>query len=107
MGPVSGSGLLIVTGELTTNGAASFDGVIMVLGAGSVNRSGGGGGFFYGATLIANVDWPAASPARTDFGAPFFNFSGGGNATMQYDSAAIARAFQYLPVPIVMGVKEY
>ena len=107
MGPVSGSGLLIVTGELTTSGATFFEGVIMVLGAGTVNRSGGGGGIFYGATLIANVDWPAASPARTDFGAPYFDFSGGGNATMQYDSAAIARAFQYLPVPIVMGVKEY
>ena len=107
MGPVSGSGLLIVTGELTTNGGTNFDGVIMVLGAGSINRSGGGGGQFYGATLIANVDWPAASPALTNFGAPFFNFDGSGTSNMQYDSAAIARAFQYLPVPIVMGVKEY
>ena len=101
-----GSGLLIVTGELTTNGLTNFDGVIMVFGAGEVNRNGGGGGLFIGATLVAKVDWPAESPALTDFGAPFFNFNGGGSSNMQYDAAAIARAFQYLPVPIVMGVSE-
>jgi len=79
----------------------------MALGAGEVNRDGGGGGAFYGATLIAKVDWPAQSPALANFGAPLFNFNGGGNATMQYDSASIARAFQFLPVPIVLGVREY
>lgn len=106
MGSGSGSGLLIVTGELTTNGGTNFDGVIMVFGAGAINRNGGGGGLFIGATLIAKVDWPAQSPALTDFGAPYFNFNGAGNSTMQYDAAAISRAFRFLPVPIVMGVSE-
>lgn len=106
MGSGSGSGLLIVTGELTTNGGTNFNGVLIVLGAGYVNRNGGGGGYFYGANFIATVDWPAQSPALTAFGAPYFNFNGAGHATMQYDSNAAANAFQLLPPP-VLGVSEY
>jgi hypothetical protein len=106
MGSGTGSGLLIVTGELTTNGGTDFTGLLYVLGSGYVNRNGGGGGAFYGATFVANVDWPAQSPALTNFGAPFFNFNGAGNATMQYDSAAVSSALGLLPAP-VLGVCEY
>ena len=106
MGSGSGSGLLIVTGELTTNGSTDFNGLIYVLGTGAINRNGGGGGAFYGATFVATVDWPAQNPALADFGAPFFNFNGAGNATMQYDSAAVANALSLLPAP-VLGVCEY
>jgi len=80
--------------------------MVLVLGTGYVNRDGGGGGAFYGANFVARVDWPAQDPALTGFGAPFFNFNGAGNATMQYDSAAVANAFQLLPFP-VLGVREY
>lgn len=106
MGSGSGSGILIVTGELTTNGGTDFNGLVFVLGSGYVNRNGGGGGAFYGATFVANVDWPAQNPALTNFGAPFFNFNGAGNATMQYDSAAVSSALGLLPAP-VLGVCEY
>jgi hypothetical protein len=106
MGSGSGSGLMIVTGELTTNGGTDFNGLLLVLGEGYVNRNGGGGGAFYGANFIAAVDWPAQSPALTVFSAPFFNFNGGGNATMQYDSVAVANALGLLPSPVV-GVSEY
>ncbi len=106
MGSGSGSGLLIVTGDLTTIGGTDFNGLLIVLGEGYVNRNGGGNGFFYGANFIASVDWPAQSPALTAFRAPFFNFNGAGNATMQYDSSAVAAALQLLPPPI-LGVSEY
>jgi Tfp pilus assembly protein PilX len=106
MGSGTGSGILIVTGELTTNGSTDFNGIILVLGDGAINRNGGGGGAFYGATFVANVDWPAQSPALTNFGAPFFNFNGGGVATMQYDSVAVQNALNLLPAP-VLGVCEY
>ena len=106
MGSGSSSGLLIITGELTTHGDTNFSGLVLVLGAGAINRDGGGGGAFYGATFVANVDWPAQSPALTSFGAPFFNFNGAGNATMQYDSSAVENAFSLLPAP-VLGVCEY
>lgn len=106
MGTGTGSGLLIVTGELTTHGDTNFNGLILVIGEGAVNRDGGGGGAIYGAVFVANVDWPAQSPALTGFGAPFFNFNGAGTATMQYDSAAVESAFGLLPAP-VLGVSEY
>jgi hypothetical protein len=106
MGSGSGSGLMIITGELTTNGGTNFTGLLIVLGEGYVNRNGGGGGAFYGGNFIARVDWPAQSPALTAFGAPFFNFNGAGNATMQYDSGALAGAFGLL-APAVLGVTEY
>ena len=106
MGSGSSSGLLIVTGELTTHGDTNFNGLVLVIGDGAINRDGGGGGAFYGATFVAKVDWPAQSPALTNFGAPFFNFNGAGNATMQYDSAAVENAFSLLPAP-VLGVCEY
>jgi len=106
MGSGSGSGILVVTGELTTNGSTDFNGLCFVLGRGWVNRNGGGGGAFYGATFVADVDWPAQNPALTNFGAPIFNFNGAGNATMQYDSAAIDNALNLLPAP-VLGVCEY
>ena len=105
MGSGSGSGLLIVTGELTTHGDTSFSGMVLVLGEGAINRDGGGGGAFYGATFVAKVDWPAQSPALTHSGAPFFNFNGAGGATMQYDSSATENAFNLLPAP-VLGVCE-
>ncbi|MFN2494223.1 MAG: hypothetical protein ABR501_15210, partial [Pyrinomonadaceae bacterium] len=108
MGPGSGSGTLVVTGELTTNGGTNFNGLLYVIGAGYVNRDGGGGGAFYGANFIARVDWPLA-PEDTGlpgFGAPFFQFNGAGNATMQYDSLAVANALDLLSPP-VLGVKEH
>ena len=106
MGSGSGSGILVVTGQLTTHGGTDFNGLVFVIGSGNVNRDGGGGGAFYGAIFVANVDWPAQSPALTNFGAPFFNFNGAGNATMQYDSVAIDNALSLLPAP-VLGVCEY
>lgn len=108
MGPGSGSGLLIVTGQLTTNGATNFNGLVLVLGKGEINRNGGGGGFFYGATFVAAFDWPVlpGTPPSPNFNAPYFNFNGAGNATMQYDSGAVASALKLLPFP-VLGVSEY
>jgi hypothetical protein len=107
MGSGSGSGLLIVTGELTTRGGTDFNGVVLVLGAGYINRDGGGGGAFYGANFVARVDWPVpyGTTPLADFGAPFFQFNGAGNATMQYDSSAVANALRLLPAP-VLGVSE-
>ena len=107
MGSGSGGGLLIVTGELITRGGTDFNGIVIVLGAGYINRDGGGGGNFYGANFVARVDWPVVPPATplADFGAPFFQFNGAGNATMQYDSSAVADALRLLPAP-VLGVSE-
>ncbi len=89
-GTPTGQGTLIVTGTLTFDGSFNWNGVIMVLGAGRVVRSGGGQGNIYGAMFVANFTRTGAS---TDvFGAPTFNTNGGGSANIQYSSDAVDKA---------------
>ena len=52
-GNPTGQGTLIVTGNLTLDGNFNWNGVIMVLGGGSVYRNGGGHGNIYGALFVA------------------------------------------------------
>lgn len=89
-GNPTGQGTLIVTGDLTLDGNFNWNGVIMVLGAGRVFRSGGGHGNIYGALFIAKF---AKTGATTDvFGAPTFDTSGGGTSNIQYSSTAVDMA---------------
>lgn len=97
-----GAGLLIVTGNLEMKGNPNFNGLILVLGEGSVNRDGGGDGNIYGAMTVAKFD--PVGPGG--FLAPIFNTNGGGTSTMQYDSSAVRKALN-LSAPRVLGVHEY
>lgn len=99
-----GSGLLIVTGDLDTNGNTDFEGLILVLGRGNVSRSGGGNGVIRGSIIIANFDPNGA--AGTGFGGPSFSINGGGNSTVGYDSQWINKALDTLGIAI-QGVREY
>ena len=103
-GNPTGQGTLIVTGTLTLSGNFNFNGVIMVLGAGTVVRSGGGTGNIYGAMFVAKF---AATGSSTDlFQAPTFDTSGGGTANIQYNSFQIDRA-KTVGGHTVLGVREY
>ncbi|MFS8084351.1 MAG: hypothetical protein ACMG6H_01880 [Acidobacteriota bacterium] len=97
-----GSGLLIVTGTLTMNGNPNFNGLILVLGDGNVQRDGGGNGAIYGAMAVARF----ARNGNGPFLAPTFNTNGGGTSTMQYDSTAVRQALN-VAGPRVLGVHEY
>ncbi|HJU91719.1 MAG TPA: hypothetical protein VJ656_02195 [Pyrinomonadaceae bacterium] len=89
-GNPSGQGTLIVTGTLTLDGNFNWNGVIMVLGGGSVYRSGGGTGNIFGALFVAKF---AKTGATTDqFQAPVFDTSGGGTSNIQYSSNAVDMA---------------
>lgn len=79
-----GSGFLVVTGTLTMRGNPNFKGAILVLGTGVLIRSGGGNGDIYGGITVA-----AFGRTSGNFTAPTFNTNGGGNSTIQYDSAAL------------------
>jgi hypothetical protein len=103
-GSPTGQGTLIVTGNLTLDGNFNWNGVIMVLGAGRVYRSGGGHGNIYGAVYIAKFNKTGAS---TDvFGAPTFDTSGGGSSNIQYSSAAVDMA-KTVGGHTIKGVREY
>lgn len=96
-----GAGLLIVTGRLTLNGNPNFDGLILVMGEGIVNRQGAGNGEYLGAMAVARFN-------RTNgpFLAPSFLTDGAGTSSMQYDSNALRRALN-TSGPRVMGIHEF
>ncbi|MDT5063028.1 MAG: hypothetical protein QOH63_3487 [Acidobacteriota bacterium] len=96
----NGTGLLVVTGNVTMHGNTDFNGVIFVLGGGSVDRSGGGNGTIAGGIVIAKFG------ATGGFLAPTFTTNGGGNSTIQYDSNAVAEATMTMPGFQVIGVVE-
>lgn len=95
----SGAGLLIVTGTLTLNGNPGFSGLILVLGAGRVIKSGGGNGDTMGSLMIAKFG------ATGNFLNPSFEVSGAGTSNHQYDSRAVLNAM-VMSGPTVLGIAE-
>lgn len=109
-----GSGLLVVTGTLRMHGNPSFNGLILVLGGGRVERDGGGEGVINGAMVVSQFarTWDAADddPAIDNnveypFLTPHFETNGGGKSRVQYDSLAIQNALDFTG-PLVLGVRE-
>lgn len=98
----NGAGFMVATGELTLNGSFNFDGLVFVLGGGSIIRNGGGGttnGQINGGILAAKFG------SSGGFGAVNFNSNGAGSSIVQYDSVAIANALAQFG-PKVLGVVE-
>lgn len=81
---MDGAGFLVVTGTLTMRGNTNFKGAILVLGEGKLIRNGGGNGEILGGIMIAAFNRTAGG-----FLAPTFLTNGGGNSTVQYDSASV------------------
>ncbi len=99
-----GSGLLIVTGELLTHGNTDFEGIILVLGRGRLNRDGGGNGVLKGAILVANFD--PDDPDDEVIGPPDFDIDGGGDSKIRFDSLWVRKALDVSGFR-VLGVREY
>ena len=97
---MGGSGILVVTGTLTMQGNIDFKGIILVLGKGQLIRNGGGNGEIFGGITIAAFNRTAGG-----FTAPSFHTNGGGNSTIQYDSAALATALG--SGTNVSGIREF
>jgi hypothetical protein len=103
---LTGSGILLIEGNASFSGRPNYDGIILVIGKGTVDMSGGGNGVIDGAMLVANLYdstghlIPSGAP-----GAPLINFSGGGNMTIQYDSCWVAAMNQSSPFKS-LGVRE-
>jgi hypothetical protein len=95
-----GTGLLVVTGKLTMTGNTSFRGVILVLGEGVVERSGGGDGVISGGIVVAKFGTTGG------FGSPVFTSDGGGTSRIQYNSTDVSEALSTTPEFQVLGVVE-
>src|SRR6266850_119888 len=104
-GGFSGAGILLVTGTLTMSGNPSFNGIILVVGKGVVDKNGGGNGTMNGSILVANMNnsggTPIALGSGNPPGSPTINWNGGGNADINYDSCIINSLGQSFPYKIV------
>jgi hypothetical protein len=104
-----GAGLLLVTGKLTMNGNPNFDGIILVLGDGNVERVGSGNGNVLGTIYVARFarSWPASENGNPHpFLAPTFITNGAGTMELRYDSPRVRMAENVMGC-IVRDVREY
>src|SRR6266498_4471175 len=83
-----GRGLLVVTGTLTMSGSQAFEGLVLVLGGGAIDRSGAGNGVSLGAFVVAKFD------ATGGFLSPTFTSSGSGVSTLQLDRRKVKTALR-------------
>jgi hypothetical protein len=104
-----GAGLLIVTGNLIMDGTPNFNGIILVLGNGYVQRDGAGHGETLGTMFVAKFarSWPASENGQPHpFLAPSFITGGSGNADLRYDSPSVQTGIDVLGT-IVRDVREF
>ena len=74
----TGYGLLLVTGNLNYDPDASWDGIVLVVGQGTVTGSKGGSGKFLGTFMVARTrDTSGALLPDPNLGASFVNFNAG------------------------------
>ena len=86
-GNASGAGVLVVTGTLSFNGNASFNGLVLVIGQGNVQETGGGSGGFNGSMFIAKTHTsPFPGTELATLASPTYSWNGGGTSDIQYNS---------------------
>jgi Tfp pilus assembly protein PilX len=95
-----GKGLLVVTGTLTMSGSKTFDGLVLVLGDGVINRSGGGSDTNFGAFVVARF------LSSGGFLNPTFVSSGSGTSGLQLDRNSVRRGLRLGGVS-TLAVSEY
>lgn len=88
----SGAGLLVVRGDFDYRGAFDYDGLVLVVGSGSVSMSGANKNLV-GGMLVANT---IESGNGYEFGDATFDL--GGNSNLLYDGDKIAMALSQLPL---------
>jgi hypothetical protein len=82
-----GAGVLVVAGTLTISGGMQFNGLILVIGQGSVLINGGGAGTIYGSIFVAQTNSSTSPFAQlASLGPPSYTWHGGGRAAIDYNS---------------------
>lgn len=115
-GGFSGAGLLFVTGTLTMHGNADWYGTILVVGDGSMLRSGAGNGDISGALLVADITGPdralwtgddcvgedgTIGTADDGVATSTYHVNGAGASETGYCSSAISEVQERFPFVIV------
>jgi hypothetical protein len=105
-GALTGSGILLVEGTLTLQGTPNYNGLILVIGKGSVIKNGGGNGTVNGSIMVANL-YNSSNQLITSGapGSPTISWNGGGNAQINYSSCWANTFALQMPYRIV-GMRE-
>ena len=95
IGPNTGYGILVVTGNLHYTGNSGWNGIILVVGDGTTtfDGMGGGNGQFDGAIFVATTRDGSGHPL-SGFGTTNFDISGGGGNGIYYNSCWINKVQQ-------------
>ncbi len=87
----TGYGILVVTGTLNFGGNTGWNGVVLVVGQGSITNAGGGNNSYNGAILVAKTR-DVNGNLLGSLGSPSVNWSGGGGNGILYDTCWISKA---------------
>jgi hypothetical protein len=101
VGPRSGGGILVVTGNFEYSGNFNFRGTIIVVG--NMHRNGAGSGVILGSVIIAPYD---LSNPSTGFLSPRFTTTGGGTSDIIYNGATQAFDGTSAVSNLMIGVAE-
>jgi len=95
LGPNTGYGILVVTGNFIYHGNSGWNGIILVVGDGTTtfDGQGGGNGEFDGAIFVATTRDSNGNPLAT-YGTTNFDISGGGGNGIYYNSCWINKVQQ-------------
>jgi hypothetical protein len=106
LGPNTGYGLLVVTGNFQYHGNSSWHGIILVVGDGTTTfiGNGGGNGEFDGAIFVATTR-DALGNQLPNFGIVNYDITGGGGNGIYYNSCWIKQA-QQPPTYKVLSFRE-
>ncbi len=104
-----GAGLIVVTGDFTTNGGVAWEGMMWAIGTGQFRRNGGGAAEISGSILAADVAGPDGIYGNADdctmgvggFGPASFDENGGGNGATTYCTDDILASSPAYPYEIV------
>jgi hypothetical protein len=106
LGPNTGSGILVVTGNFTYHGNSGWNGIILVVGDGTTTflGNGGGSGSFNGAIFTATTR-DANGVQLANFGTANFDITGGGGNGVYYNSCWVNKV-QQPPSYTVLSFRE-
>jgi hypothetical protein len=90
-GNITGYGTLVVRGTYSPGGNVGWNGIVLVIGQGSIQGAGGGNNSYNGGVFIAKTR-DSSGNLLANLGIPTFNWSGGGGNGIFYNSCSINKA---------------
>jgi Tfp pilus assembly protein PilX len=105
MGPVTGYGILVVTGNLSWSGNYAWNGLILVIGQGTMSAAGGGHGEIDGSIFLANTRNTSGALLST-LGPTSIGWSGGGGNGVYYNSCWVSNSQNSMKKFNVLSFRE-